>query len=410
MQSGDYKDEFYTARGDRGGVVLHLQSAGEGSGAELEDVSESALEALAEEGYIKIGKGGRCTLRPKAYQQYKSLKDPLDLFPTIEELTRHKTSSIDIFISHSSKDREIAEALINLLRDALSIPANKIRCTSVDGYRLQAGASTDDQLRQEIYGARAFIGLITPASLQSNYVSFELGARWGARFHLAPVLAAGVNAGSLRAPLTSLNSLNCDIPAQVHQLVSDIASIIKVSVGSPAAYQKHVDALVTMSRESGEQYQRETSTAQAAAQSVSPNREQLNERDRNLFAQFLKEFPSQGESIRFLREHDIGGRFQASWLDEIYDFLRVWKDAEHEFINTDIENKRQVLWNALNIFVRELHQYASSTHREGWLSIREMIGHEDRGKLFQIQERLNDLATEAYKAHQDLIREGNRHL
>lgn len=59
-------------------------------------------------------------------------------------------SNIKIFISHSSKDVNIAEAVIDLLRGALNMSANQIRCTSVEGYRLPIGADTSEQLREEI--------------------------------------------------------------------------------------------------------------------------------------------------------------------------------------------------------------------------------------------------------------------
>ncbi len=52
---------------------------------------------------------------------------------------------IDIFISHSSADKEITKTLIDLLRSAIpSISPDRIRCTSVPGYRLPGGADADD--------------------------------------------------------------------------------------------------------------------------------------------------------------------------------------------------------------------------------------------------------------------------
>src|ERR1051325_5172461 len=101
-----------------------------------------------------------------------------------------QSPKIEIFISHSSQDTKVAEALVEVLRNALDIPAAKIRCTSVDGYKLEIGTQTDEQLRKEIYDSIAFIGLITQSSIQSAYVLFELGARWGGHLHLSPVLAA----------------------------------------------------------------------------------------------------------------------------------------------------------------------------------------------------------------------------
>lgn len=157
-------------------------------------------------------------------------------------------SSIDVFISHSSKDADIAKALLRLLRSALNIPADRIRCTSVDGHRLRLGASTDDQLRTEVRDSRVFLGLITRTSIESTYVLFELGARWGGGQQLAPVLVSSNDKGLLRGPLGGLNALACDSVAQVFQLVENIASDLGLTAASPSSYQDYVDSLVSVSR------------------------------------------------------------------------------------------------------------------------------------------------------------------
>jgi hypothetical protein len=76
--------------------------------------------------------------------------------------TPRTPKDLDVFISHSSRDEEIAKRLITLIRSALNLPATSIRCTSVDGYRLPTGISTDERLRQEIHDSVAFIALLTP--------------------------------------------------------------------------------------------------------------------------------------------------------------------------------------------------------------------------------------------------------
>ncbi len=67
------------------------------------------------------------------------------------------------------------------------------------------------------------------------------------------MLASGADASILRAPLSGLNALSCDEPAQVHQLVDNIASILKVTLGSAASYQRYVDALIQQSKVEKEQ-------------------------------------------------------------------------------------------------------------------------------------------------------------
>jgi hypothetical protein len=111
---------------------------------------------------------------------------------------------VSVFISHSSKDAVLAEALVDLLRSALGLPANEIRCSSVDGYRLPVGVNTENKLREEVNAAKVVIGLVTPSSLASHYVMFELGARWGAGLFLAPLLA-GVTPSDLSGPLALLS-------------------------------------------------------------------------------------------------------------------------------------------------------------------------------------------------------------
>jgi hypothetical protein len=173
---------------------------------------------------------------------------PLNQQNATEVSNRSAMPSIDIFISHSSQDIEIAKSIIQLLRAALTIPAERIRCTSVDGYRLPLGVSTDERLRREVREAKIFLGIITQSSIESTYVLFELGARWGAELHLAPILASSTDKRLLLGPLAQLNALACNIPAQVHQLVDDVASQLGVSLGRASSYQEQVEALVEIAR------------------------------------------------------------------------------------------------------------------------------------------------------------------
>jgi hypothetical protein len=97
-----------------------------------------------------------------------------------------------IFVSHSNSDKPTAEAFIHLVRAALNLSSKDIRCTSVEGYKLVAGADSNEQLREEVFGCDLFIALLSPTSMKSVYVMFELGARWGTKRHLAPIMIAGM--------------------------------------------------------------------------------------------------------------------------------------------------------------------------------------------------------------------------
>ncbi len=153
------------------------------------------------------------------------------------------TTAIKVFVSHSSKDEALAKTLINLFKAALGLTASQIRCTSVDGYKLPVGANTENSLREEINAADVVVGLITPSSLVSHYVMFELGARWGAQRFVAPLLV-GVEAGDLRGPLHHLNALSGDTRSRLIQLAENIAGELHIKPQSTASYCTEIEEVL----------------------------------------------------------------------------------------------------------------------------------------------------------------------
>jgi hypothetical protein len=159
-----------------------------------------------------------------------------------ETMTPSSKPTILVLISHSSKDVDLAAALIELLRAGLGLVATQIRCSSVDGYRLPAGVDTDAQLRQEITDAGMLVGLLTPNSLTSTYVLFELGARWGIKRPMIPLLA-GVTAEDMRGPHRVLNALSCGSESQLIQFIEDIGRELQMQPQSSSSYLDKVQAV-----------------------------------------------------------------------------------------------------------------------------------------------------------------------
>lgn len=170
----------------------------------------------------------------------------------IRSLAKESNALIDLFISHSSADLDIATVLIELVRSALpGLHPTRIRCTSVAGYKLEGGSDTNNQLRKELRGSRVFIGLLTKQSLQSTYVLFELGARWGAETPFLPLVAAGLQMSDLRAPLSGLHSHSCDTETDLHQMLDEIGRWLSLEKASPAVYNSQLKKLAALSNEEG---------------------------------------------------------------------------------------------------------------------------------------------------------------
>lgn len=148
------------------------------------------------------------------------------------------STTMKIFVSHSSIDTSAAEALVGCIRSALNIGAKEIRCTSVHGYKLSAGADSNEQLRAEVFECEVFIALLSPSSMQSTYVMFELGARWGAKRYMAPVMIRGTTGSDLKAPLSAIHSVSGSSEADLHELMADLGKRLRLQLEQPAAYLK----------------------------------------------------------------------------------------------------------------------------------------------------------------------------
>lgn len=154
--------------------------------------------------------------------------------------------NIHIFISHSNRDTNIAKAVSELISIALKLEPENIRCSSVDGHRLEAGAQIDESIKKELLEADVLIGLISQASIKSTYVLMELGARWGSQKPLIILLTPEIEASELRGPLSGLHSLRCDEEGQIHQMIKDIGSHISKDPINATYYHNQLNRLVSL--------------------------------------------------------------------------------------------------------------------------------------------------------------------
>jgi hypothetical protein len=231
---------------------------------------EQELKSLFEEHLRKCDKVDTCPQHKTYNNAIFLITQSRSFFTTQNEIKIQNMISknylLDIFISHSSRDADIARALIELIRTALNIEANKIRCTSVSGYKLTVGVSTDDQLKKEIFDSKVFIGIISQNSLNSAYVSFELGARWGNELPLVPLITNKLGAKLLEGPLQNINALNSCIRTDVLQLITDLGNYLNKTPEQPSVYEDKVNALVELSL-------KDTLPTNSFSEEASPNTE-----------------------------------------------------------------------------------------------------------------------------------------
>jgi hypothetical protein len=151
--------------------------------------------------------------------------------------------SMTIFISHSSQDAELAGKLAKLCQLAFTLPASEIRCTSVNGYKLEVGADTDEVLRREVKESKLFLALITPTSIRSSYVLCELGGRWCTELPMFPVMGRGATSRSLEGPLGGINALNLEHRPEVLQLLENMGKNLDRDMASASSIDDAIAAV-----------------------------------------------------------------------------------------------------------------------------------------------------------------------
>jgi len=149
-----------------------------------------------------------------------------------------------IFISHRSTDEGLAKKVRDLLMHAFHMRASEIRCTSVVGSKLPAGANSSAVLSREISACKVFIALLTKSSVESSYVLFELGARWGMNKRIFPLIGPDSDFSVLPPPIRDANALKTSVREDVQQLLSDVRRDSGWHLEDPHAYNDQLEQLL----------------------------------------------------------------------------------------------------------------------------------------------------------------------
>jgi len=103
-----------------------------------------------------------------------------------------------IFISHSSKDREIVEQFVILLTNALRVNPEDVFCSSLDGHKIISGKDWREQIRVNIEIADIAFLVITQNYKKSEICLNEMGAIYFSDFlECVPLVIPPINNESI---------------------------------------------------------------------------------------------------------------------------------------------------------------------------------------------------------------------
>ena len=135
-----------------------------------------------------------------------------------------------IFISHSHEDATLAGAFANCLEHVFDLESKDILCTSVPKNSFPNGTKISAAIKEALSEAEVLIGLVTPDSLVSSYVMFELGAAWWDEKSVLTLVHPKVALTCL-GPLQELNLGVVRDQSQIHDKLHDLFQQTKKGLG-----------------------------------------------------------------------------------------------------------------------------------------------------------------------------------
>ena len=125
--------------------------------------------------------------------------------------------TMKIFISHSSKDKELVLLFVDLLVQGFHIDYDEIFCTSMDN-ALRVGEDFIKSIKENLHDSEIVLFLITQNYIDSKFCIMEMGAAWAFKDNIFPIIV----------PPLDYNILN-DTPLKITQsmILSDAEDLFK---------------------------------------------------------------------------------------------------------------------------------------------------------------------------------------
>jgi len=121
-----------------------------------------------------------------------------------------KKSAGHIFISHAEADRDLVDALVDLIVTGVGLNHNQIFCTSLEGLGIPEGESFIDFIQKKMQDPSLVLMVITPSYYESLFCVCELGATWAMSHSAFPLICPPLTFSDLKAVLSDKQAAMID--------------------------------------------------------------------------------------------------------------------------------------------------------------------------------------------------------
>jgi hypothetical protein len=170
--------------------------------------------------------------------------------PGLQEEDRPPTASPTVFISYRHDPDEPLAAALKLLIERSIDPRPTVFAAGNEGLR-PSRIGFRAQLQNAVRNAKAFVAILTPSSIDREWVYFEAGAAWGRDQLYAPLLI-GTTSSDLSTTIAEYQATHADHEQSMKALMQAIAEAVGCETKSRFGprYAQFLDALRSHAGES----------------------------------------------------------------------------------------------------------------------------------------------------------------
>lgn len=146
-----------------------------------------------------------------------------------------------IFISHAKADKDIADALVDLLKTGADVRTAQIFCTSLEGYGVPEGEDFVEYIRKQIESPVLVVAVISPAYYESTFCVCELGAAWAMQHSLFPVVVPPLTYGELQGVISKTQGGYINEGAKIDNLRDRVLTVLGIAPVATALWNDKRD-------------------------------------------------------------------------------------------------------------------------------------------------------------------------
>lgn len=176
----------------------------------------------------------------------KIAKDLKIELPFIQESQQEKQSinmKKKIFISHSSKDMEIVEKLIDTL-EAIGVRSELIFCSSFEGYGVPLGDNFLETIKQEL-NSNILVLFVLSKNFYSSVISLcEMGATWVKTNEHIPILIPPFDYKDVKGVFPNTHGMIINEKAKLNSLKEKVEAFMELPITNFNAWERKRDNIL----------------------------------------------------------------------------------------------------------------------------------------------------------------------